>query len=273
MSKAEDRTLNSIRIISDKTASEKQGSIVTNGGICAEKNILCGEIVTGDLVVKGLTKLAGDVSIGGTIYCPGVYSIDGTAFRLGRNLIPGERVTGSTECGGSLGTYSDPWDLVYAGCVNTDGINAGHNINSLCSFQVRDNQTIINSNLDIVNPITNTVSLKTCNGIVEAYAPIYQQWDSHRFMCIPYRPGEILYLTVSNILLDTNGCDVLELCYDANGVPDSTKLRIYFMIGNRCCRINYKLELIRYNKKYVFTSTIPTKKIKFIFIEDCVYLI
>ena len=52
MSKPEDKTLSSLRILSDKKASKNLGSIVTNGGIYIKKNLFCDDqITTEDLIV------------------------------------------------------------------------------------------------------------------------------------------------------------------------------------------------------------------------------
>jgi hypothetical protein len=280
MSKPEDKTLNTIRMLSDKKASKNQGSIVTAGGIYIGKNIECAEqIVTEDLVVKGLTKLAGDLSIGGTIYCPDLYNVDDDICRFKRNLVPAKPKIPISTCDKStLGTHKEPWDILFAKCtkttnIETSTITAGINKFGNPSFQILPNEINISDNLNIINPETNVVMLKSCDGVLEAYTPIYQQWDSVHVIELGYNPKEILYINASTIILNIGNMNELFLCYDADLVPNSTKVKIYFVKQNQLSKAYYKLILTRFNKKYVFTSIIPTKKIKMLFMENCVYLL
>jgi hypothetical protein len=280
MSKPEDKTLNSIRVLSNKKASKNLGSIVTHGGVYVDKNIECAEeIITEELVVKGLTKLAGDVSIGGTIYCPDLYTIDDNTFRFKRNLVPDRPKNPLSECDkSSLGTYREPWDIAYAQCIKAGNAEigsfyAGINTYGNPSFSIRPSQINICDQLNIINPCNNMVMMKTCDGIIEAYAPIYSQWDSFRAIELPYNPEEILYISASTILLDIRNESNLCLTYDAKMVPPNTKIKIYFIKQKQSIKANYKLNLFRANKKYIFTSCIPSKKIKLMFMEEYVYLI
>ena len=43
--------------------------------------------------------------------------------------------------------------------------------------------------------------LKSCAGTIEAYAPIYQQWDTTRAIELIYNPQEILHISASTIIL------------------------------------------------------------------------
>ncbi|XWV26614.1 putative orfan [Tupanvirus soda lake] len=280
MSKPEDKSLNTLRVLSDKKASKKQGSIVTNGGIHVDKNIVCEEeIVTEDLIVKGLSKFAGDVSIGGRFYCPDLFSFDEDTFRFRRNLVPTIPKNPISDCDiSSLGTYKEPWSTAYIKCIKAENIDAstmcvGVNCAGNPSFQILPEQININNELNIVNPETNVIMLKTCNGAIESYAPIYNQWDSFRTIEIAYNPQEILHITTSTILLNINNESELFLCYDADLVPPSTKVKIYFIKQNQSTKSRYKLILTRFNKKYVFTSTVPVKRIKLIVMENSIYLI
>jgi hypothetical protein len=280
MSKPEDKTLNTIRILSDKKASKNQGSIVTKGGVFVEKNIECADqIVTEDLVVKGLTKLAGDLSIGGTLYCPDLYNVDDDTFRFKRNLVPAKPKIPMSDCDKStLGTYKEPWDTLFTKCAKTITIEtttmcAGINKFGNPSFQILPNEVNVSDELNIINPETNVVMLKTCQGILEAYAPLYQQWESVRVIELIYNPNEILYINASTIILNISNINELFLCYDADLVPNSTIVKIYFVRQNQSVRSYYKLIITRFNKKYVFTSTRSTKKIKLLFMENCVYLL
>lgn len=279
MSKPEDKTLNSLRIISEKRASKNHGSIVTQGGLHVGENINCEkDIVTNELVVKGLTKLAGDVSIGGTIYCPGLYNFDSDVFRFKRNVVP--------ECGlNTLGTCNEPWGIIFSKCIkteNTETVNlcAGINSSGIPSLLVGSGQINISDELNIINPITNVIMLKSCsngsngsNGSIEAYCPIYNQWNSCRAIELPYHPNEILHINTSTILLNICNEVCLELFYNTDLVPDSTKVKIYFIKQNQLCAAQYRLVLIRFDKKYIFTSVAPIKNIKLFFLGHTVYLL
>lgn len=280
MSKIEGKSINSLKLLSDKQGSKDQGSIVTQGGIFIDKNIECGkEIITNDLIVKGLTKLTGDVSIDGTLFCSDLFTVDDDTLRFNRNLVPAIPEVPLSDCDkSSLGTYMEPWDIVYARCVKTGNVElgslcAGINDHSNPSLQIQPGQVNINDQLNIINPCTNIVMMKTCDGIIESYAPIYSQWDSFRAIELSYKPEEILYISTSNILLNIGDENNLHLTYNGNMVPNSTKVKIYFIKMKQSARANYKLVLIRSNKKYIFTSRISTKKIKLFFMEECVYLI
>lgn len=115
MSRPEDKTLNTVRILSDKRASKNQGSIVTSGGIYVGNNIECEkELVAEDLVVKGLTKLAGDVSIGGRLYCPGIYNMSDENICFKRGIMiekfdiinPQTNTIMAKNCGDGIEVYA-----------------------------------------------------------------------------------------------------------------------------------------------------------------------
>lgn len=273
MSKLEDKTLNSLRLLSEKRASKNQGSISTLGGVYVAKNIKCDEeIITGGLIVDGVTKLTGDVSIGGTIYCPNLYSIGDDTFNFKRNLVP------ESQDDISLGTRHKPWNMIYAKCIKSENIESslqcsGTNTYGNTSFEILSDQININNNLNIINPETNIIMIKSCNGAFEIFVPIYKQWNSFQIIQLIYNPNEILHITTSHILLHIENLTELCLIYDGDLIPDSTKVKIYFINKNHSSKANYKLTLTRFNKKYIFTSIRPVNKIKFITMKDSVYLI
>ncbi len=275
MSRAEDKTFNTIRALSDKRAGKNQGSIITNGGLSVAKNIQCDE----GLVVKGQTKLAGDVSIGGRLLCPSLYSVDEEMYRFKRNLVPALPCNSGLECDKlSLGTYREPWDLGFIKCIKSENIEtstiyAGMNQSGNPSFQVQPSEININNQLNIINPDTNIVILKTCGDAIEAFVPVYNQWNSVRAIELIYNPNEILHLTTSTILLNIDCANDLWLYFNADLVPVGTKVKTYFIRKKLATKVNYKLEVHRMNKKYIFTSIIPSKKISLFFLDNCVYLL
>jgi hypothetical protein len=277
MSKPEDRTFNTIRILSEKEASKNQGSIVTTGGLFVNKNIeCCDKIIASELVVRGLTKIAGDISIGGRIYCPGLYSVDDEMFRFKKNLVPAVPLLDCDKIG--LGTYREPWEQAFIKCIKTVDIESsticvGMNQIGNPSFQISSEETNINNRLNIINPDTNTVMLTSSNNAIETFVPIYCQWNSFRAIELTYNPNNMLHLSTSIVLLNTDGMSDLSLYFDANMVPPSTKIKVYFIKHKLGTKANYKLEILRFKKKYIFTSTVPTKKISLFFMENCVYLL
>lgn len=280
MAKPEDKTFNSIRLLSERRSSKNQGSIVTPGGIYIGKNIDCGEeIVTNELVIKKSAKIVGDISIGGKIFCQNLFVPINGIYRFEGDIVPALSTNSTKSTEHCLGTIKEPWDMVYAKHIKTDKMDLtmmsiGPNCYGNPSFHVQNGQININDDLNIINPKTNVMMMKTYDGSIEAYVPIYNQWNSVRAVKLSYNPDETLHISSSNILLEIeNISNPLTLSYDTNMIPDSTKVKIYFIHKNQLAKMNYKLVLIRFNKKYVFTSVIPVKKIKLFFLEDCVYLI
>lgn len=285
MLRTEDKTLNSLRILSPKPAFENQGSIITQGGLYVAKNILSSDIVTRTFVSLGITKLVSDVSVGGIIFCPELYSVNEEVIKFKRNLIPGLLKNPSVvDEKASLGTISDPWNIIFAENIKTEQIEssriaadqtliAGKNQLEQPSISVRPGEINISDQLNIVDPQTNTVLMKTNGYSLESYGPIYQKWDSFKGIKIDYDPNKILYITASNILLEIGDYHELEMEYDADKVPNDTKVKFYFIKKNQLAKAKYNLKITRFGNTYLFASINRVKKIKLIFTNDYVYLI
>lgn len=296
MSGPEDKTFQSIRLMSEKDASRNQGSLVTNGGIYSRKNIECEcDIVAEKIIAKDNVKIAGNVSVGGTLYCPDLFTVNDDTIGFKRNLIPARpKHPICNDDLSSLGTCRDPWNTIYAKNINTENINIENinteniratsisiasNCSNIPSFEVNSGCVNINENFNIVNPQNNTVMMKTSSQSIETFVPNYMQWESVFPIQIPYQPNILLEITTSLIFInislcdDISVCDRIVFCLDGNGVPLNTRVKIYFIRKNQSCKIEYKISLVACGKKYIFTSRIPSKKISLFFMDECVYLL
>lgn len=274
MSGPEDKTLNTIKVLSDKNASCDQGSITTNGGIYAKKNVMCEETVaTNCLVVSDMAKIAGDLVIGGRLCCQGIYDIDDHTVSYKRSLNPARTIKNLT-----LGAPNCPWKEIYSECLRSDhvessSLSAGTNTNGISTLLVQNGHAYINGNFAFVNPETNNIMLKDNNGTIETYTPIYQQWSSFQPLELCYQPNTTLHITSSVIMMNIGENQQLELCYDANLVPINTKVKVYFVHQKQSAWAKYCLVLFKNNKKFLFTSDHPSKKISLFFLEKNIYLI
>lgn len=280
MSKIEAKTFQSIRLVSDKDASKNQGSVVTNGGIYANKNIECEQNIIADkLIIKNIAKIAGDTSIGGKLLCPDLYTINDDVIAFRRNLIPAKpKYPTSDDDKTTIGTHKEPWGMSYieninANHIETSTINIGTNSIGLPSFEMQTGNININENFNIINPDTNVIMMKSSNGTLETYVPNYIQWNSFCGIQITYQPNILLQITASHIFININLHSEILLTLDGNDVPPSTKIKIFFLEKNQSRGIQYKISLLRYDKKYVFTSKVSAKKLKLFFMDECVYLI
>ena len=235
---AEDKTLNSLRILSQKKASINQGSIVTQGGIYVKGNIECEDkLVVDTLIVRGTTKLAGDVSIGGEIIYPQMNNWE----------------NGDCNCTlPSINTHS-----ISTKCINTPSIH------------IEPGQINVHDNINIIDPKTGVIMARSFEGRVENYIPIYSQWMNIRSVQIIYDPEIILKITTSFIFIIVPHPCCLNLVYDACLVPDNTMITTYFINNNRRIKLPYNLNI----GKYKFASETPTKNIKLAFLEGCINLL
>lgn len=273
MSGNKDKTFNTVRILSNKGVDNKQGSVVTNGGVYVGGEIMCGQnIYCKGLLVNGTCKIANDLSVGGNIYCPNVYSVYGDNIKFRKKIIP-DRDACSKINPLTIGSYKQPWETVFSEKIKSSEID------TMCittpSFQTTPTKTNVVSEFNIINPKTNCIYFKASGSYIESYCPIYQQWNSYRILEINYTPTNILHLTTSVVFLDitnANGSD-LSLFYDANLVPDCTKIKTYFFSNKISTCANYKLTVTRFNKKYVYTSKVKVKCIKLYFSKDCTYFL
>lgn len=280
MSGSESKTFHSVRIISEKDATKNQGSLVTNGGIYVKKNIDCdGDIIVNKIISKESAKIAGNISIGGTLYCPDIYTINDDTIGFKRNLIPSKPKHPISENDMStLGTCKEPWEMVYAHNIRADHIDvsrisAATNCSGISSLEINSGCININENLNIVNPENNTIMIKSSEGFMETYVPNYIQWESFFGTQITYQPNLSLQITTSMIFVNTDVYNDIALLLNGGHVPSNTKVKIHFLKKNQSCKIQYKISLITCNKKYIFTSKTPAKKISLFFMDDFVYLI
>lgn len=280
MSRPEDKTLNTLRILSPRCACGNQGSIATPGGISVGGNIICQqELAAGSLISLGLAKFACDVSVGGIVFCPQLYSVNDEILQLKRCMVPGP--INSAELA-TLGTVVEPWPIIYAQTICTDQINTnvmevpilkvGENCQEQPTIYADGDQVNITANLNIVEPISNTILMKTNGYSVETYGPMYNQWNSFKCMKVDYMKGQVIYITASNIFLDIGEHTQIDLEYDADRVPDNTKVKFYFVKCQQLAKAKYNLTITRNGRNYSFASVNHVKKIKLIFVGDCVYL-
>lgn len=280
MSGPENKTFYSVRISSEKDASKDQGSLVANGGIYIKKNIECDQnVITDKITVRDAAKIAGNISIGGTIYCPDLYTLNDDTIGFKRNLIPSKpKYPISKNDMSTLGTRKEPWEIIYVNNIDTKHIDASTisiatNCSGLSSLEINSDCININENLNIINPVNNTIMMKSSDGFMETYVPNYTQWESFYGTQITYQPNLLLQITTSIILINTDTHNDIILILNGDQVPRNTKVKIYFLKKNQSCKIQYNISLITYNKKYVFTSKIPAKKISLFFMDNFVYLI
>lgn len=300
MYKAEDKTFNTIRTLSDRRAINNQGSITSTGGMYIGKNIICKEdILANLLIIENLAKFAGDISVGGNIYCPNLFTFDNENIYFHKKIhLPNDTSTyypnnnnepslnNSNNTHRSIGTKEKPLPIIYCDCLKTNNLDItklsiATNVSNNPSLVVEDNNININDNLNIINPTNNTVMVRSYDGKLETFVPIYNQWNSFSAIEIDYNPDDILHINASHIILNIkpeikeikdNDIKGVILNYDGNLIPDSTKVKIYFIQNQKSSKFNYKLTLYRSNKRFIFTSKQAVKKIKLIFLGENVYL-
>jgi hypothetical protein len=117
MARPEDKTVSTLRVLSEKRATCCNASITTYGGLYVGCNIICeSDIVTGDLLVRGLLKIVNDLWIDGIINCPCIFQVNCDDLRMRKNLVP--------ECDECLGTMENPWPKINAIEVCTGELNS-----------------------------------------------------------------------------------------------------------------------------------------------------
>jgi hypothetical protein len=111
----EDKTFNTIRVKSNKNASKNNGSIVTNGGMYVDRDIIC----SGNIEVNNI-KCFGD------ILCPMSFRSDNRNIHFSKNLIPEIHNNHSNNI--TIGTFDKPWECIYAnnGNINTIDVDKMH---------------------------------------------------------------------------------------------------------------------------------------------------
>lgn len=259
MSKPEDKTFNSLRIICDKKASMNQGSICTNGGLYVGKNIQAQEIVTDDIVIKKNLKIANSVSIGGNLLCPSFFITDQDTIKFKKNLVP---VISNNVINVCLGTFEEPWEKCYVNDIKSCNIDSKNLLIGNSILCVNDAVNICGET-NLIDPCTNTVSFKYCQNKLNAYSPIYTTWKSFFVTNFCYKPDEILCINSSTIFMETEGCDFLKLQFNCDLVPINTKIKIYFVMNNESIKIQYDLNLMYKSKEFIFKSKKRAKTIKF----------
>lgn len=258
MARVEDKTLNTLRVISERRASPNYGSIVTNGGISIAKNIDCNEdIIATNLIIRDNTKIAGDTCIGGTLYCPDVYTIDEDTIRFHRNLVPGLSKNPLIEAERtSLGTIREPWDHVYA---NT--LYVGKNAYGTAVMNVINNQINLNEPVNFVDSTTNIINIAVDDKSCKSFIPIHQKWRTFQSMTVDECDG-VICITTSNVIVATHH-DTITLNCDASLVPDNVKVVFYFLNHP----VTYQLYITRHATTFKFESITPVYKVKLIVTE------
>ena len=279
MSRLEDKTLNSIRLLSDKTAAKNCGSIVSNGGAYIAKNIDCdGCIISNELVTKSSAKIAGNLSVGNVLYCPDLYGIDDDTIRFRRCLVPGEPKNPISNFDiTTLGTKREPWSVIYVDCVKTGPLavpelTVGINYMGMPSLNIIPGQINIGDYLNIIDPLTNTLIAQSGPNCINANAPIYQRWDAFNGTKIVYKIDQTIDQTIklesSVIFLDIGSCLKLTLCCDTTCVPNNSWARIYFLSNGQSVRAKYNIKFLWGGRECCFICDKLVKKIKLVFL-DC----
>lgn len=252
---SENITVNTLRTTSNKAAGDHTGAIVSHGGIYVDENIIC----------RGNSRISGDLNVDGNIYCPSIYTIIGNAMKYVKNILPDK-----TESS-MIGSYTAPWETIYCEKIKTANIETV-NINSP-TFQTDFQSTNIISDLNLVDAKTNCIYFKAGNSIIDIYCPVYHQWESIRTVTIAYDNSSTLHLTTSTVFLETGDNQKLELSYNCDLVPDGTIVTTFFIKNKISSKVNYKLKVFRFNKKYVYTSKKEMKCIKLYFDDKLVYFL
>lgn len=269
MAKPEDRTVNTLRTISNKSAGDHQGSIVSHGGIYADENIICnGTIISKNMAIDETCKIGKDLSIGGTIYCPSMYTVIGDAIKYFKSIIPDRNKKSDPPM---IGSYTDPWAIIYSEKIKTSVIESTE-INTPL-IQSNMNSTNIISDFNIVDPLTNCIYFKASDSKINTYCPLYQQWESIQPLNIIYDPSNILHLTTSTVFLETDNHVNLSLSYNIDIVPDNTIVTTYFVKNKISVKVNYTLEVYRCNKKCVYVSKKSMKCVKLYYVNESVYFL
>ena len=261
MLRLEDKTLNSIRVVSNKEAIKNGGSIVSNGGAYIAKNIECdGRIVSNEAIIRGSVKIADSLSVGNMIYCPDLYGIDNDTIRFRRCLVPGrpKNPISKTDLS-TLGTKLEPWETIYARCIETE------------SLTIVPGQIDIKDNLNIIHPQTNDIMARIQPGYVESNVPIYQRWTTLDCDKITYVDNMPIEIISSTIFLEIGSVADINLYLDAKNVPDSIWIKIYFFNQGKNTVANYNIKINWCDKDFAFGSDTSSSRIKLAFVDNIIY--
>lgn len=248
------QVLTSLKVMVDKPPALNDGALIVKGGIYTGRGILSDDkITTKSLTVTESAKIVKNITIDGSLYLAGDIRSE-----------PGASV--------HVGTSANPVAEVETQQIDARRAVLGRNSQGGPGLFVEPNKLIINDNLELANPETNTVMLRSNNGVLEAYTPIYQQWNAPQIMYMHYKPGEVLSITTSKIMLDITGYAELSLNYNASMVPDGCLVKIWFMNLNCLMKVHYKLTVEWLGSQFIFTTSIPMLKAKLLFLNGSVYL-
>lgn len=243
MVKLEDKTLGSIRILNEKIASNKQGSIVTAGGVFVGKNLMCiDEVVATDLIIKQNAKIANDVSIGGIMYCPELYSVDTECIKFKRNIIGIKSI--------SVGTVTEPIEHITATNITCDNMTVQNNFNLAGS--------------DILLMRSDGLQLETL-------VPNYFLWKSFKSATINYCEQSQINIDVSNIFINVGELKFVKINCDGSEIPDNTKVTIYLINDKKITKCKIEIKIIVDDKIYCADRS-KISKIKIIKMCDDIYV-
>lgn len=228
MSRFDDQTFNTVRVLSDKDAGKSSGAIVVSGGMYVGKKLIVGEFAT-----ETIAKFGKDVSIGGKLYVPELYSLADDSIELKKNLLPKKSET--------IGSDSQPWCEIYTTDLCADNIDT--------------------STININNGSNASISYTNMGGY--ELVPILRKWNNIMVQEIYAEKSDIHIISASTIFIDYRIETKIEIKLNANNVPDKTIISIYFINNGISKKIRTTLHIEYNNCKYCYDFA--EKKVKFFF--------